>query len=90
MKDDDAFVDEVRRQAERVRAGRHQSFWQNLATVGAVGWMVCLPAVLGAFLGRWLDGRAGGGIFWTLSLLGAGLAIGCGAAWRHVRRELKG
>jgi ATP synthase protein I len=89
-KPEDPFVSEIRRQAERARTGRQLSFWQGLGLVGAVGWMVSLPAVLGALLGRWLDARFDSGIFWTLSLLVAGLALGCASAWRHVRRELKG
>ncbi len=88
--DDDPFVREIRRQAERARSARHLSFWQGMGLVGAVGWMVSLPAVLGALLGRWLDGRLASGIFWTLSLLVAGLALGCASAWRHVQRELRG
>ena len=39
----------------------------------SAGWSR-LPAVGGAFLGRWIDGRYGTGIFWTLSLLLSGLA----------------
>jgi ATP synthase protein I len=50
--------------------------------------MISLPAVGGAFLGRWLDGHSAGGIFWTLSLLSLGLAIGCVAEWRAMDREL--
>ncbi|HLN27565.1 MAG TPA: AtpZ/AtpI family protein [Gemmataceae bacterium] len=87
---DDPFVREIRRQAERARIGRHVTFWQGLGLVGAIGWMVSLPAVLGALLGRWLDARSASGIFWTLSLLTAGLALGCASAWRRARRELKG
>ena len=87
---EDPFVTEVRRQAERARTARHLTFWQGLGLVGAVGWMVSLPTVLGALLGRWLDARFASGIFWTLSLLVLGLAIGCAGAWRHVRRELNG
>jgi ATP synthase protein I len=87
---EDPFVREIRRQAERARAGRHLSFWQGLGLVGAVGWMVSLPAVLGALLGRWIDGYFNSGIFWTLSLLVAGLVLGCASAWRHVRQELNG
>jgi ATP synthase protein I len=88
--EDDPFVGEIRRQAERARAGRQMTFWQGLGLVGAIGWMVSLPAVLGALLGRWLDARFASGIFWTLSLLVTGLALGCASAWRHARRELKG
>jgi len=87
---EDPFVSEIRRQAERAQAGRHLTFWQGLGLVGAIGWMVSLPAVLGAMLGRWLDARLASGIFWTLSLLAAGLALGCASAWRRARRDLNG
>jgi len=87
--DEDAFVSEVRRQAERLRSGRQMSFWQGVGMVGVVGWMVSVPAVAGALLGRWLDNRAASGIFWTLSLLALGLALGCISAWRHVRQEMQ-
>jgi ATP synthase protein I len=88
--EEDPFIREVRRQAERARAGRRLSFWQGIGLVGMVGWMVSLPAVVGALVGRWIDGRSASGVFWTLSLLALGLLIGCAAAWRHVRRELHG
>jgi len=88
--EEDPFVREVRRQAERAESARHMSFWQGLALVGAVGWMVSLPAVLGALLGRWIDQVWGTGISWTLSLLALGLALGCVSAWRHARGDLKG
>jgi ATP synthase protein I len=86
---EDPFVAEVRRQAERARRGAHLTFWQGLGLVGAVGWMVSVPAVLGALAGRWLDAHHGGGLFWTLGLLTAGLGAGCLAAWRHGQRELQ-
>lgn len=82
------FVREVGKQADRRRAGRGRGVWQGLAQVGTVGWMVALPAVGGALLGRWVDERYGTGIFWTLSLLTAGLVVGCVAAWRAMIREL--
>jgi ATP synthase protein I len=87
---DDQFVREVGKQADRRREGRGQGVWQGLAQVGTVGWMVALPAVGGALLGRWIDGRYATGIFWTLSLLTIGLAIGCVATWRAMNRELHG
>jgi ATP synthase protein I len=86
---DDEFVREVGRQADRRRDARGLGVWQGIAQVGTVGWMVALPAVGGAFLGRWLDGLYGTGIFWTLSLLTFGLALGCLAAWRAMNRELR-
>jgi ATP synthase protein I len=89
-RESDAFVSEIRRQAERARRARHLTFWQGVALVGSVGWMVALPAVGGAVAGHWLDHCRDGGLFWTLSLLSAGLLIGCASAWRHVEKELKG
>jgi ATP synthase protein I len=86
--DEEPFVREVRRQAERAQASQHLSFWRGLGLVGGVGWMVVLPALIGAFLGRWIDHRSGAGVFWTLSLLFAGLTLGCLSAWRHVAQEL--
>jgi ATP synthase protein I len=84
---EDPFVKEVRRQAERTRLGRDLTFWQGLRLVGAIGWMVALPAVAGAFLGRWIDRQHASGVFWTLLLLVLGLALGCASAWRHVDRS---
>ncbi len=86
---EDRFVSEIRRQAERARIGRRSKFWRGVATVGAIGWMVSLPAVVGALMGRWLDVKFLTGIFWTLSLLVGGVLLGCAAAWRYVDRELK-
>jgi ATP synthase protein I len=87
--EEDPFVTEVRRQAERARRGRGLTFLHGLGMIGSVGWMVSVPAVLGALAGRWLDGRYGSGSWWTLSLLLLGLLLGCASAWRYVHREMK-
>jgi ATP synthase protein I len=86
----DEFVREVAKQVDRRREGRDQNVWQGLAQVGTVGWMIVLPTVGGAFLGRWIDKQLGTGIFWTLSMLTIGLVIGCVAVWRTINRELRG
>ncbi len=85
---DERFVTELRQQVRRAQNARHTGFWQGLAALGAVGWMVVLPAIAGAFAGRWLDQHFASGAFWTLSLLLLGVAVGCATAWRHVRKEL--
>ncbi len=87
-RDEDPFVREIRRQAERTGAGEQMTLWRGLGLVGSVGRMVVVPALFGAFLGRWIDGRMNAGIFWTFSLLVAGLALGCSSAWRQVHQEL--
>jgi ATP synthase protein I len=87
--DEEPFVREVRRQAERAGVPQRMTLWQGLSLVGSVGWMVVIPALIGAFLGRWIDRREGAGIFWTLSLLAVGLTFGCVGAWRQVEREAR-
>ncbi len=86
---DDPFVSEIRRQADRARDSSRTNFWRGLASLGGVGWMVSLPAVVGALVGRWLDREFASGVFWTLSLLVGGVLLGCATAWRHVDQELK-
>lgn len=82
-------------QAVRQRQGRRElwhregerSLGQNLAMIGALGWTIVVPTLLGIFLGRWLDRAFQSGIFWTLGLLTAGLAAGCTFAWKRMHNE---
>lgn len=87
--DEDPFVVEVRKQAERAGRARHLTFWQGLGLVGSVGWMVAAPTVAVALLGRWLDVRFASRVFWTLSLIFAGVVLGSASAWRQIKRELR-
>lgn len=86
-KDDESLAEPVRRHRRR------REFWEqhgerslgrNLAMVGALGWLIVVPTLIGLFLGRWIDHSAESGIFWTVSLLFLGLCIGCWLAWRKV------
>ncbi len=74
------------RQARRERWQREgeRSMGQNLAMIGALGWTIVLPTLIGIFVGRWLDRHLDMGIFWTLGLLVAGLALGCALAWKRM------
>ena len=64
-----------------------RSLGQNLAMIGALGWTIVVPTLLGIFVGRWLDRTFQSGIFWTLGLLVAGLAAGCTFAWKRMHSE---
>ncbi len=64
-----------------------RSLGRNLAMIGVLGWTIVTPMLVGIFLGRWLDRHFASGIFWTLGLLVAGLALGCWLAWTRVARE---
>jgi ATP synthase protein I len=54
--------------------------------IGVLGWLVVTPTLIGIFIGRWLDRTADSGIFWTVSLLFAGLCIGCWLAWKRMNQ----
>jgi ATP synthase protein I len=75
-----------RRWAQWEREGE-RSVGQNLAMIGALGWTIVTPTLIGIFAGRWLDRAFTSGIFWTLGLLVAGLALGCTMAWNRIHRE---
>ncbi|MGB8273808.1 MAG: AtpZ/AtpI family protein [Alphaproteobacteria bacterium] len=80
----------VRLRRERKERGLREgerSLGQNLAMIGALGWLIVLPTLIGMFAGRWLDRHFESGIFWTSGLLFIGLAIGCRMAWRRMHQE---
>ncbi len=71
----------------RAREADRPSVWFGLGLFGIVGWTVALPAVLGALLGLWLDRHWPGRHSWTLTLLVAGLVLGCAAAWHWLKKQ---
>ncbi|MBL8252460.1 MAG: AtpZ/AtpI family protein [Candidatus Competibacter sp.] len=80
-------VQVARKVSRKLRArAAPPTLWFGLGLVGMIGWSVALPTVLGALLGVWLDRVYPGRFSWTLSLLLAGLALGCIAAWQWVDR----
>ena len=54
---------------------------------GVIGWSIAAPTLLGVLLGAWLDKRRPGVHSWTLSLLIAGLSLGCANAWYWVAKQ---
>jgi ATP synthase protein I len=86
----DGLGDAVRtREARRARWQEEgeRSIGRNLAMIGALGWTIVAPTLLGIFVGRGLDRTFASGIFWTLGLLVAGLAAGCSFAWKRMHGE---
>jgi ATP synthase protein I len=74
----------------KLRANRTRSqVWSGLGMLGLVGWSVGTPTLLGTFIGVWLDKQHPGRHPWTLSLLLAGLCVGCANAWHWISRELQ-
>lgn len=65
------------------RAGE-RSVWANLSMIGALGWLIVTPTLLGVLVGRWLDAHFGTGIFWSGALIFLGIALGSWLAWRRI------
>ncbi|MDX1433639.1 MAG: AtpZ/AtpI family protein [Gammaproteobacteria bacterium] len=84
------FEEEVRRKAGRkLRARREEerTAWFWLGMFGLVGWSVAVPTVIGVALGVWIDHQWPGRVSWTLTLLFAGVMLGCVNAWYWVKQE---
>lgn len=66
-----------------------KSVWSGLGLFGMIGWSIVVPTILGAALGIWLDKNYTNDFSWTLSLLVAGLMLGCVIAWNWIQKENK-
>ena len=89
--DADSFSARIAQMEKRKLKARDESknVWFGLGMFGMVGWSVAIPAVAGALIGVWLDKNHPVAFSWTVSLLLAGLVIGCMIAWYWVRSEDK-
>jgi ATP synthase protein I len=78
----------ARRREQRARWQREgeRSISQNLAMIGALGWLIVVPTFAGIFLGQWIDRRDGRGLTFTGAGLAAGLALGAWLAWQRMHR----
>ena len=74
------------RRIERGRANR-RNIWDAISILGTIGWSITLPTLAGVFAGIWLDHRFPRRFSWTLSLLFAGLVIGCANAYRQLKGD---
>ena len=75
----------------RLKARREgdKSVWFGLGMMGLVGWSVAVPTLIGVAVGLWLDTFLETERSWTLTLLLAGVALGCLNAWFWVKREME-
>ena len=87
----DAAGRAARRAAEREKASRDDpepSLGARLGQIGLLGWTIVVPTLAGAVLGRWLDGLAHSGVFFTAPLIMLGAAFGLWSAWRWMHRNV--
>lgn len=88
--DADRLADAARLESERRRHWREEgepTMLRFVGQIGVLGWIIVAPALIGLFLGRWIDQRLGTGIFWSGPLLLIGVALGSWSAWRWMHRQ---
>ncbi len=55
----------------------HLPLPRQMMTLGAIGWAIIVPSLLGAALGLWIDTLWPGNYSWFSLLLPLGILIGC-------------
>jgi ATP synthase protein I len=86
---EDRLAEAARRASEREQEGKENpepSLGFRLGQIGILGWTIVVPALIGLFIGRWLDRVFGTGIFFSAPLLIAGVVFGYWSAWRWMHR----
>jgi ATP synthase protein I len=61
--------------------------WKNLSMVGALGWLIVAPILLGVFAGRWIDARFGTDVLFSGALTFLGACLGFYLAWQRMNEE---
>lgn len=79
----DAVHTRRKRRDEWKRHGE-QPLWATLSMVGAFGWLIVVPTLLGAFAGRWLDRTLETGITFSGALIFVGLCLGAWLVWQRI------
>jgi ATP synthase protein I len=88
--EEDAFAASISAKAarkQRAQRAGDQGVWFGLGMSGIIGWSVAVPTLLGAVLGVWLDARHPQKFSWTLTLMLAGLILGCFNAWHWIAQQ---
>jgi ATP synthase protein I len=75
------------KQSDAWQSTGERPLWRNLSMVGALGWLIVIPTLLGILIGHWLDMRFGTGIFWSGALIMLGTAFGFYLAWQRITKE---
>lgn len=72
------FAKDIGKSAKELMDARKEkgTFWHYAYVLGVGGWLLALPIVGGAYLGKYLDKKIGasGGISWTITFIIIGVA----------------
>jgi ATP synthase protein I len=79
MNNHDELKQRISRQVDRMQKADKErpTLLAQTAYLGTLGLLLVMPVIVGAYLGRWLDGFVEGySIRWTLSLIIIGVVVG--------------
>jgi len=88
MKIENQLKDEVAKQIRRMKQAEHDrpTLLRQTVYLGTLGLLFVMPVIVGAYVGRWLDGlSAGYSMRWTLSLIVLGVGVGAVSVYLNVR-----
>ncbi|MBX3327005.1 MAG: AtpZ/AtpI family protein [Nitrospira sp.] len=88
MKNHDELQQRVSRQIDRMQKAEKDrpTLLAQTAYLGMLGLLLVVPVVVGAYLGRWLDGLVEGySMRWTLSLIIVGVVAGAFNVYRFIK-----
>jgi ATP synthase protein I len=88
---DKKFSDDIEKSAKELMKARKEkgTFWHYAYILGVGGWLLVIPIVAGAYLGKYLDRKisGSGSISWTLTFIIIGIAVGIYNIWYFLIRK---
>jgi ATP synthase protein I len=88
MKNENQLKEEVDKQIRRMKQAEHDrpTLLRQTVYLGTLGLLLVVPVIVGAYVGRWLDGlSAGYSMRWTLSLIVLGVGVGAVSVYLNVK-----
>lgn len=88
MKSENQLKEEVAKQIRRMKQAEHDrpTLLRQTVYLGMLGLLFVVPVIVGAYVGRWLDGlSAGYSMRWTLSLIVLGVGVGALNVYLNVK-----
>jgi len=73
--------------SERWKEQGERTIWENLSMIGALGWLIVTPILIGILVGRWLDRTFETGIFFSGAFIFLGVVFGAWLAWQRIHKE---
>ena len=80
-------VDLRKKRREQWEQEGERPLWKNLSMIGALGWLIVVPTLIGVLLGRWLDKSFDTGILFSGALIFLGIILGSYLVWQRIAKE---